>query len=182
MTKQFNILVEIKPTAIDDFVDWQANFNTAIGHAPGLISLENWLQSPERNAVLQESLPLISSLVSHHVISPYSGWFASISKTGVQPPLWKQTLLILLVLFPIVMFEMKYLSPLTKNLNPALGMFIGNAISVALISFPMLPLAIHFLKWWLTTSSITTTFLGTGVVVLLYLIELAFFWNYVTLA
>ncbi|MBA3238993.1 MAG: hypothetical protein H0T62_11690 [Parachlamydiaceae bacterium] len=301
MTKQFNILVEIKPTAKDDFVGWQADFNMAIGRAPGLISLEflllakqlnkwmivqcflnsesiaawrlsseyhslivklktfvlnqnlkeiegddsngkgnvtevfvtevspgmekkylawsskihkveakfpgfrgtyvqfpagkdkywitllkfdsienleNWLQSPERSFVLQESLPLISSLVSHRVISPYSGWFASISGTGVQPPLWKQTMLILLVLFPLVMIEMKYLSPLTNGLNYALGMFIGNAISVALISYPMLPLAIYFLKWWLTTKNVATTILGTGVVILLYMVELTFFWNF----
>jgi hypothetical protein len=44
----------------------------------------------------------------------------------------------------------------------------------------MLPLAIHFLKWWLTTSSAITTILGTGVVFLLYLIELAFFWNFMS--
>jgi antibiotic biosynthesis monooxygenase (ABM) superfamily enzyme len=49
MTKQFNILVEIKPTAIDDFVDWQANFNTAIGRAPGLISLEFLLLAKPQN-------------------------------------------------------------------------------------------------------------------------------------
>src|SRR6202022_3511478 len=48
MTKQFNILVEIKPTCIDDFVDWQADFNSKICHIPGFTSLEFLLLSKQQ--------------------------------------------------------------------------------------------------------------------------------------
>lgn len=141
-------------------------------------NLDRWLESPERQEILKESLSLTTSLESHRVISPYGGWFASIAKIGEVPPLWKQTMIILLVLFPIVMLEFKYLNPLTKGLETAVSMFIGNAISVTLISFPMMPIAIWFLGWWLSPGSkdsLKKTIIGTGLVILLYLIEIIIF-------
>ncbi len=141
-------------------------------------NLEGWLQSPERKQVLQESAPLISSLEAHRVFSPYAGWFASIAKVGELPPVWKQTMLVLLVLFPIVVFELKYLSPLLSGLNSSVSTFISNALSVTLISFPMMPIAILFLGWWLSTNSLKTTIRGTLLLGLLYLAEIALFWNF----
>lgn len=143
-------------------------------------NLDRWLTSKERQEVLKESKTLVEALESHRVISGYSGWFASIAATGELPPVWKQTMIVLLVLFPIVMLEMKYLSLLTAGLNGSLGMFIGNAISVSLISWPMMPIAIWFLGWWLSpqkANQAMTTMIGTIVILLLYLIEIAIFWQ-----
>lgn len=143
-------------------------------------NLNRWLASEERETVLKEAKPLIESLESHRVISPYAGWFAKVS-TGAKPPaLWKQTMLILLVLFPIVMLELKYLPLLIGSLNLSLSTFIGNAISVSLISWPMMPIALFFLGWWLVPKKgkeLSYTLLGTGIIVLLYLIEIAVFWK-----
>lgn len=141
-------------------------------------NLDRWLQSPERKQVLKDSAPLISSLEAHRVVSPYAGWFASIAKAGQLPPVWKQTMLVLLVLFPIVIMELKFLSPLTAHLNASLGTFIGNALSVALISFPMMPIAIKLLGWWLTNDNWKATFSGTLLIFFLYLVEIALFWNF----
>lgn len=141
-------------------------------------NLDRWLQSKERQELLNESSTLISSLETHRVISPYSGWFASIAKVGELPPVWKQTMIVLLVLFPIVMFELKYLVPLTNSLNSSVGTFIGNAISVTLISFPMMPIAIWFLGWWLTSNSRKWSIVGTFLMAVLYLVEIAIFWNF----
>lgn len=140
-------------------------------------NLDRWLQSPEREQVLKDSTHLISSIESHRVISPYAGWFASIAQTGELPSVWKQTMLVLLVLFPIVMLELKFLSPLTSSLNSSVGTFIGNALSVTLISFPMMPIAIWFLGWWLSSNRRRTTFYGTLLLVVLYLIEIVIFWH-----
>ena len=145
-------------------------------------NLDNWLKSPEREAVLAESKDLIRSLESHRVISPYAGWFSSIVQgKGKAPALWKQTMIILLVLFPIVMLELRFLSPLLTNLDISASTFIGNAISVSLISWPMMPTAIYFLSWWLVPQGQNKrykTILGTALVVLLYLIEIIIFWNF----
>lgn len=143
-------------------------------------NLDRWLSSKERENVLRESTTLINSLENHRVISPYAGWFASIAKTGQIPPIWKQTMLILLVLFPIVMLEMKYLNPLLKGLNLSLGTFIGNAISVSLVSWPLLPFAIRSLKWWLIpepSQKMQITIKGTLLVLFLYFLEVVILWN-----
>ena len=142
--------------------------------------LDHWLLSPEREKILQESTQFVSSLESHRVISPYAGWFASLKKSEAIPSVWKQTMVVLLVLFPIVMLELKYLSMLTRGMNPALATFIGNAISVTLIAWPFMPIAISCLNWWLSpqhSKKAQATLIGTGIVIFLYLIEIILFWH-----
>lgn len=200
------ILTEIKPDQEHSFKEWSAKIHQAEAKFPGfrgvyvqspedtrgshwitllqfdtIENLDHWLDSSERQELLSESMPMISSLETHRVFSPYAGWFASIAKVSQLPPLWKQTMIILLVLFPIVMLELKYLSPWTKGLDISLGTFIGNALSVTLISFPAMPLAILALGWWLSPDSKHAkqwTIWGTGLVCLLYLLEIFIFWNF----
>jgi antibiotic biosynthesis monooxygenase (ABM) superfamily enzyme len=143
-------------------------------------NLDRWLNSAERKQLLEEAKTLISSLESHRMVSPYAGWFSSIAKEGRPLPIWKQTMVVLLVLFPIVMLELKYLSPITAGMNSAVATFIGNTISVALISWPMMPIAIFFLRWWLVPKQekrLQAALLGTAAVILLYLLEIAIFWR-----
>lgn len=143
--------------------------------------LDRWLNSPERQKILQESKGLITSLESHRVISAYAGWFSSLETTGRLPSKWKQNMIVLLVLFPIVMLEMKYLSPLTASLHSSVATFISNAISVYLLAWPFVPLAIKGLKWWLVPKADqerTINLLGLLTVLALYLLEILFFWYF----
>lgn len=142
-------------------------------------NLDRWLFSEERKKVLLESKPLISSIENHRVISPFAGWFASIAKEGLLPPVWKQTMIILLVLYPIVMLELKFLPLITGDFTPSVATFISNAISVTLIAWPMMPIALKSLGWWLTPLSKQKykTFYGTLVILGLYLLEIILFWK-----
>lgn len=143
--------------------------------------LDLWLCSAERQNVLEESKTVVNYMETHRIISPYAGWFASIARVGSLPALWKQTMIILLVLFPIVMVELKYLNPNLQGLNISLSTFIGNALSVSLISFPMMPIAIYFLGWWLTPGQKPrkrVNLAGALVVIALYLLEIWTFWSY----
>lgn len=138
-------------------------------------NLERWLGSKERKAILQEAAPLIQTLESSRMSSPFAGWFPS---SQGQPfiPIWKQTMLILLVLFPIVMLEMLFLVPKLKGLNLSVGTFIGNAISVTLVSWPLMPLALFCLNWWLSEKgSLVKNIAGTLVVLGVYLLEILLF-------
>jgi antibiotic biosynthesis monooxygenase (ABM) superfamily enzyme len=201
------IIAQVNPQDLSGYKEWTGKIHRAEAKFPGfrgvyvqspdsqkggrhwitllqfdtMANLDAWLQSEERQRLLNEVDPMISSLESHRVVSPYAGWFASLAQTGELPPVWKQTMIVLLVLFPIVMLELKYLSPLLVSLNPSLATFIGNAVSVTLIAFPMMPIAIWFLGWWLTPSKAKQWFklslLGTLLVLGLYLIEIALFWN-----
>lgn len=142
--------------------------------------LDNWLQSKEREEILNESTSLISSLETHRMSSPYAGWFYDICKGQEPPSVWKQTMVVLLVLFPIVMLELKYLLPHLSELNASVATFVSNAISVTLISFPMMPIAIYLLNWWLYPNQKNPFFmnaLGTLVVSLLYVVEILLLWN-----
>lgn len=145
--------------------------------------LDQWLESPERKEILKELDPLIKSFESHRIISPYAGWFGSIAKMGAIPPVWKQTMLVLLVLFPIVMLELKFLSPLLNSLslNSSVATFIGNSISVVLIAWPMMPIAIFFFQKWLNPEPWNHTkinILGTAILIALYLFEILIFWRF----
>jgi antibiotic biosynthesis monooxygenase (ABM) superfamily enzyme len=62
--------------------------------------------------------------------------------TGKQPNLWKTACLVLLPLFPVVMLEIRFLKPHLRTLNPAVGTFIVDAITVVLTTWPLMPLAI----------------------------------------
>lgn len=145
-------------------------------------NLDNWINSKERKELLKESQGLIHSLENHRIASAYSGWFSSIAEQGTLPPVWKQTMIVLLVLFPIVVFEIKYLSPLTSILNSSLATFIGNAISVSLIAFPFMPFALLFFGNWLASNNVAhkkKTIQGTIIILFLYLIEIVLFWHFI---
>lgn len=200
------IVAQVNPDRLEEYRQWTAKIHQAEAKFPGFRgvyvqspnstsknswitllqfdtqeNLDRWLGSPERQEVLKESVPLITSLETHRVVSPFAGWFASIAKSGHVPAAWKQTMIVLLVLFPIVMFELRYLSPLLSGLDGSLATFISNAISVTLIAFPMGPIAIWFLRWWLSPGPFRphlATIAGTAVVILLYLIEIFLFWGW----
>lgn len=137
--------------------------------------LDNWLQSDVRQKLLAESSPFVSTIESHRIISPYAGWFASIAKTGEIPSAWKQSMLVLLMLFPIVMLEIMFLNPLLESFNPSVKTFIGNAISVFLLTFPFIPIALFFFSGWLLEKNRKKIVLGTLVILFLYLIEVIIF-------
>ena len=199
-------VTQVQPEKINAFREWAAKIHKVEAQFPGFKgmylqspierngttwitflqfdtteNLDKWLESPERRAVLNEGKPLVKSLESHRVISPYSGWFANTSAVNEVPPVWKQTMMVLLVLFPIIMLELKFLSPLTAPLNPSLATFIGNAISVTLVSWPTLPIAIYFMNWWLTPDKkkdrVKTAIIGTLVMAAVYLVEIIVLWK-----
>lgn len=101
--------------------------------------------------------------------------------TNQIPPIWKQALVVLLLLFPIVMLQLKYLlPPLLTLFDFSLATFICNAISVGLIFWPLMPFAFFALDWWLLPqqNALGNTLLGTGLIALLYLVEITLFWNF----
>ena len=63
--------------------------------------------------------------------------------------MWKTACLVLLTLFPVVMLELRFLNPHIEAFNPAVRTFIGNAISVGLTTWPLMPLAILGFHAWL---------------------------------
>jgi hypothetical protein len=89
-------------------------------------------------------------------------------------------MLVVLVLFPIVMMELRFLSPLLSGLHLAVSTFIGIVISVVLIAWPFMPLAISALNWWVLPAQESPRWInltGIALLVALYAIEIAAFWH-----
>jgi antibiotic biosynthesis monooxygenase (ABM) superfamily enzyme len=110
--------------------------------------LDAWLGSSERRALLDRADPTMSRWSSRRLAGGFGSWFGP-NETGAAPPAWKQTAIVLLVLFPVVILEMRFLSPHLAGLPTTLGTFIGNAVSVCLVSWPLAGLAGAAMAWWL---------------------------------
>jgi len=111
--------------------------------------LDDWMNSPQRAALVQESEPLVLGFQTQRIDASFPGWVPADPATGKAPSKWKTAALVLLTLFPVVMLELRFLNPLLRSLHPALATFIGNGLSVALTTWPLMPLAIRAFRPWL---------------------------------
>jgi antibiotic biosynthesis monooxygenase (ABM) superfamily enzyme len=139
--------------------------------------LDGWLGSAERKALLRGADPTVSTWRSHRLASPFAGWFPA-SEERPPPAAWKQTTLVLLVLFPVVMLEIEFLSPYLAGQHLAIATFIGNAISVSLVSWPLMKIAVAGMGWWLHPAPARRwqrEALGAATMLGLYAIELVTF-------
>jgi hypothetical protein len=137
--------------------------------------LDRWLGSEVRKAFLRQHEELVQSWEHHRLPSSFSGWFPIDAATSESPKSWKQSMIVILMLFPIVMLEIRFLSPLLGGVSTSPATFIGNVISVVLLAWPFMPLAIASMKWWLLPrkdSPKWTDALGIALLVGLYTAEI----------
>ncbi len=142
-------------------------------------NLEGWLKSEARAALVKESEELVQGFHAQRIDTSFPGWVPTDPATGKPPNKWKTACLILLTLFPLVMLEIRFLNPHLQSLNPAVGTFIGNALTVALTTWPLMPLAIWAFHAWLFPENQPRWLVTTMpiVLVLCYLIEIAVLWH-----
>jgi antibiotic biosynthesis monooxygenase (ABM) superfamily enzyme len=153
---------------------------TSILRYDSAVHLEAWMNAPERKALLAETKEFIESEALMRLSTAFPGWVPIDPATGEGPPNWKAAMLVLLGLFPIVMLEMKFLSPILTgwDLHASLATFIGNAISVALTSFLTMPLFVRWFGWWLfPKGNPTATALGMGILAVLFALEVIALWK-----
>jgi antibiotic biosynthesis monooxygenase (ABM) superfamily enzyme len=144
--------------------------------------LEAWMNAPERRELLAESKAFIESEELMRLATAFPGWVPIDPMTGKGPPNWKTAMLVLLGLFPVVMLELKFLSPNLSALgiHASLGTFIGNSISVAVTSFFTMPWCVRWFGWWLFPEQglekrLTTN--GLAILSLLYAVEIVALWR-----
>jgi uncharacterized protein len=141
--------------------------------------LNAWLESDARRAALREVESFVEQR-EQQVATAFSGWFTFGDAPGQVPPNWKQAMVVLLTLFPVVMLELLYLSPLLQSLNLAVATFIGNLLSVAALTWLLVPWANRAFGWWLRpTANVSPGVEAAGVALIigLYAISvLVFAW------
>ena len=143
--------------------------------------LEAWMNAPERRELLAESKAFIESEELMRLATAFPGWVPIDPMTGKGPPNWKTAMLVLLGLFPIVMLELKFLSPNLSALGiqASLATFIGNSISVAVTSFFTMPWCVRWFGWWLFPEKgleKRLTANGLAILGLLYAVEIIALW------
>ena len=87
-------------------------------------------------------------------------------------------MIILLTLFPVVMLELLYFSPLLHSLAMAVATSIGNLLSVAATGFVLIPLVLCAFEWWLLPRPIDSPGVeaaGVALIVSLYALSVAVF-------
>jgi antibiotic biosynthesis monooxygenase (ABM) superfamily enzyme len=199
------ILSKIKPGMDDTYREWAVRIQAAQAKYPGYRGmylqpptekeglwttiirfdtaeqLEAWMRAPERKELLAESKAFIEQEHLMRLATSFPGWVPINPVTGKGPPNWKTALLVVLGLFPIVMLEMRFLSPILAwlGLHASLATFIGNIISVAGTTFLTMPLFIRWFGWWLFTEEKTPPWIepvGLGFIAALFAVEVGALW------
>jgi uncharacterized protein len=195
------IATRVRPGLESAFHDWSARIQQAQAEFPGyrgtylqapsreqaawttLIrfattrQLDDWLASAERRRLIEASAALVESWSSRRLEGGFAGWFPP-GGAGPAPPGWKQSMIVLLMLFPIVMIELRLLVPRLSGLDPVFGTFLGNAVSVWLLAWPVMPTANRAFDWWLRPGPLgprRTTAAGIILLLGLYIVEIGVF-------
>lgn len=147
-------------------------------------SLDNWFKSSERKALLQEAEAFVTKTRFKSISTSFPGWVPVDPETGEQPANWKTWLLVLTGLFPVVILEIKFTSPLMTSLNRSLSTFLNLAGSVAATTWLTMPFTIPLFTWWLFPKAderAKTDLKGGLYVVGILAFEVALFWQWMTM-
>ena len=126
----------------------------------------------------------------------FGQWSSGNDFVPVRAPGWKQAMMALAVIYAMVSilnitlgnFIGKGLSVEGSQVVPGLGLslpvvvFVGNAVSTILLTWVVMPVVTRLLSWWLSPTATTAqTVRGVVLVLVIYLIEvLFFFWVFRT--
>ncbi|GAA4836211.1 antibiotic biosynthesis monooxygenase [Saccharopolyspora rosea] len=197
---------DIKPGHEREFAQWQHKVRKVQEKTPGFMGLElfdpvpgvqdkwvavfrydsrehldEWLESETRAKLLEEGKRYFAGYDVRKISSAFSGWFRfnGEAEAGV-PPNWKQAMTVLLALYPTVMvlnLTVGHQLDLVR-LPGYLSLFIGNALSVSILTWLLMPLVNRIFAFWLVPGrmrKVVTNLLGVVAVVACYALFLAAF-------
>lgn len=116
-------------------------------------NLQAWLDSPERHKLLEDATPFTEEFHTRIARTGFDQWFAA--PAGKPPAPWKQNMLVLLMLYPVVFLFGTFIQ--TPLLSQRLGwpfaaaLFAGNVVSILLLN-SLVPWVSGRFAWWLQPS------------------------------
>jgi len=144
-------------------------------------NLQAWFDSPERKQLLKEVAPFLEEFHARVVRTGFEQWFPSAANGPSPPAAWKQNMIVLLLLYPVVfLFGAWVQTPVLMGkagLPFWFALFVGNVVSVLLLSW-LVPWVSNGFGWWLSPARSAgrwTNFAGAALVVLFYAVWLFVF-------
>lgn len=144
-------------------------------------SLQAWLDSPERQKLLQEAGAFTEEFHTRIARTGFDQWFPIEAGDASPPAVWKMNMVVLLFLYPIVfLFGVWVQTPLLMQWAKIpfwLALFIGNVVSIVLLNY-LVPWGSNRLTWWLRPvgpSPAKTNLVGAAILVALYALSLLVF-------
>jgi uncharacterized protein len=144
-------------------------------------SLQAWMNSPARLALVIEAEALTEEFHARIVRTGFDQWFR-VADGAAKPAAWKMNMLVLMNLYPVVfVFGTLIGTPFLTNKGVPvwLTLFIGNVVSVTLLNW-LVPRSAGYLGWWLAPkgpSAARNNLIGASIVVAIYAVFLlAFAW------
>lgn len=109
--------------------------------------LDRWLQSDERDRLVQRMDELAVSDRTVNVLGGFAGWFADGESPSVKR--WKQALVVLAALFPTALLLTVARERLLPELPLAPGVLLVNIAGVAILTWVLMPFLTRRLHGWL---------------------------------
>lgn len=163
----------VRPGCEEAFEEWVAGFTAAASQAPGWVShqvvpplgeaqpdwvfvftfdtpghLRAWVESPVRTTWLLKSELLVQGEVRAQLISGLEVLFG-LDRTGKPPAVWKLALATFAGLWPVAYLNAVALGPWLAHLDPVWRTLVVSAVTVAQMTWVVMPLVTRGLKPWL---------------------------------
>ena len=190
------IVHRVPPAAADRFLAIQDEFTRAAGAFPGYQSTEvyppadptgtewvvlihfadaaalrGWLDSPARAEWVEKVRSQVGEFRLETLPDGFGSWFTGPAVDPADlPPGWKMVLVVLLGLYPTVILLSLTIGRVTDPLGLAVGMLIGNALSVSILQYAVMPVLTRVFGPWLRANSPgrgTASVAGAGIILTL---------------
>jgi antibiotic biosynthesis monooxygenase (ABM) superfamily enzyme len=109
--------------------------------------LDAWLDSQERQQLLDEIDPYIEGDRTMNVVGSFAGWFGLPGMAKVKT--WKQATIVLLAIAPISLALTGVRLWLAPDIHWVLGVLIGNVLGVIALSWVLMPWLTRLFAGWL---------------------------------
>jgi hypothetical protein len=163
----------IRPGKEEDFQDWRRrileaarmwkgflgteSFDALDGLEPEFIvvvrfdsraNLDAWLKSKIRDDFMKEVRAYVHHYTLRRISSGFEGWFDTTENTA-PPARWRQALVILSALFPVIMTMRQLLSPIFLILPLPAAFLILLALDMAILTYVVMPHYSRMMNFWL---------------------------------
>jgi antibiotic biosynthesis monooxygenase (ABM) superfamily enzyme len=121
-------------------------------------AMQNWLDSPQRQALVDEAAPMLADGDQTEINPVNEFWFSPQPEAGTPPPRWKQAVVTLLVILPHTLLVPLLLGPLLQ-LNAFLSNYVVATFLITLtivlsVVYLFMPMATRLFAPWLSPATL----------------------------